>query len=142
MKKLLIPIGCLLLFFVSCKKDKDEVKNTSRSELIIGTWTAVAYGTDVNGDNILQESEKEVIGEGTSLVQTYNANGTGQIVAKGPETPAKITPTTWKFISNDQILEVDEGSKITKARILNLTSNEVSGYDESINPHVIMVFKK
>ena len=142
MKKLLIPIGCLFLFFVSCKKDKDEVKDPSRSELIIGTWTAVAYGIDVNGDNILQESEKEPIGEGVSLVQTYNADGTGKIVTKGPGDPAKTTPTTWKFINNDQILEVDEGSTITKARILTLTSNEVSGYDEAITPHLIMVFRK
>lgn len=142
MKKLLIPFGCLFLFFVSCKKDKDEVKNSSRSELIVGTWTAVAYGTDVNGDNILQESEKDPITEGVSLVQTYNADGTGEIVTKGPGSPAKITPTTWKFINNDKILEVDEGSKITKAKILTLTSNEVSGYDESITPHLIIIFKK
>lgn len=72
MKKLMIPFGFLLLFFVACKKDKDE-KNTTRSELIVGTWTAVAFGTDANGDNILQESEREPIGEGVSLVQTYNA---------------------------------------------------------------------
>lgn len=142
MKKLLIPFGFLLLFFVSCKKDKEEVNDTPRSELIIGTWTAVAYGTDVNGDGILQESEKETIGEGVSMMQTYNADGTGKIVTKGPGDPAKTTPTTWKFINNDQILEVDEGSKITKAKILSLTLNEVSGYDESITPHVIMIFKK
>lgn len=142
MKKLMIPIACLFLFFVSCKKDKDDAMDTSRSELIVGTWTAVAYGTDKNGDNILQESEKEPITEGVSLLQTYNADGTGKIVTKGPGTPANTTSTTWRFINNDQILEVDEGSKITKARILTLTSNEVSGYDESITPHVIMIFKK
>lgn len=127
---------------VSCKKDKDEVNDPSRSELIAGTWTAVAYGINVNGDNILQESEKQPSGQGVSLVQTYNANGTGKIVTKDPGEPANTTETTWKFINNDQILEVDEGSKITKARILALTANEVSVYDEAITPHVIMVFKK
>lgn len=141
MKKLMIPFGFLLLFFVACKKDKDE-KNTTRSELIVGTWTAVAFGTDANGDNILQESEREPIGEGVSLVQTYNANGTGQIVTKGSGEPAKTTQTTWKFVDNDKVLEVDEGSKITRARILTLTSGEVSGYDESVNPHVIIIFRK
>ena len=142
MKKLIIPFGCFLLFFASCKKEKDEVKDTSRSELIIGTWTAVAFGTDKNGDNVLQESEKEPITEGVSLLQTYNADGTGNIVTKGPGEPAKTTSTTWKLVNDNNILEVNEGTKTTSAKILTLTSNELSGYDELVNPHVIIILKK
>ncbi len=91
---------------------------------------------------IFSTNQKKPIGEGTSLLQIYPADGTGEIVANEPETPAKVTPTIWKFINNDQILEIDEGSKIMKARILSLTSKEVSGYDELVTPHVIMILKK
>ena len=87
-----------IVIFCLMEKDKDKVKDNSRSELIIGSWTAVAFGTDKNGDNILQESEKEPITEGISLVQTYNADGTGKIVTKGPGDPAKTTSTTWNLL--------------------------------------------
>lgn len=80
------------------------MKDSSGSELIVGTWTAVSYGTDVNGDNILQESEKVSISEGTSLMQTYHADGTGKIVIKGADTPAKTTETAWKLINKIRYL--------------------------------------
>lgn len=140
MKRLFFAIPLCFLIFTSCKKDKDTT--TSRSELIIGTWTAVAAGADVNGDNILQDSEKDPVPEGTSLIQTYNADGTGKITVKVAGVEAKETMTTWKFINNDQTLQVDEGSKITNARVLSLSANEVSGYDEATDPHYIIIFKK
>lgn len=140
MKKLLFAIPLCFLFFISCKKDKDTT--TSRSELIVGTWTAVAAGPDVNGDNVLQDSEKIPVSEGTSLVQSYNADGTGKIVVSAAGVESKETQITWKFINNEQTLQVDEGSKITNARILSLTSNQVVGYDEATDPHFIIIFKK
>lgn len=140
MKKLLFLLPFLFLFFISCKKAKDSSK--SRSELIVGNWTAVAFGVDANNDNVLQESEKTPIPAGSSLVETFNANGTGTVTATASGNPPTVTKITWAFVNNDVTLRVNDGSTSTDATIITLTSSELSGFDPSSSPHTIFVFKK
>lgn len=140
MKKLIFFLPIVLLFFISCKKEKDSSK--SRNELVVGTWTAVALGEDANNDNVLQESEKTPIPAGSSLVETFNANGTGTVTATASGNPPSVTNITWSLVNNDKTLRVNEGTTTTDATIITLTSTELSGYDPSGSPHYIFIFKK
>ena len=140
MKKLIFLLPILLIFFVSCKKEK--AKDKTLSELLVGTWTAVAYGVDANNDFILQQSEKTPIPAGSSLVETFNANGTGTITATAAGSPPSVTNITWSAKDNSTTLTINDGSKTTLVTILTLTANELSGYDASMNPKTIFVFNK
>ena len=140
MKKLIFFLPLVLIFFVSCKKEK--AKDKSLSELLVGTWTAVAYGVDANNDFILQESEKTPIPAGSSLVETFNANGTGTITATTAGNQPSVAFITWSAQNNSTTLTINDGSKTTLVTLLKITDHELSGYDASMNPKTIFVFNK
>ena len=140
MKKLIFFLPLVLLFFVSCKKDK--AKDKTVSELLVGTWTAVAFGVDTNNDFILQDSEKSPIPPGTSLVETFNTNGTGTITATTPGNPPSVTSITWSAQNNSTTLTINDGTNITLVTLLKINEHELSGFDASMNPHQIFVFNK
>lgn len=141
MKNLLMLLSLFTICFISCKKDPINTP-PSPNDLIVGTWTATAFGVDANNDDMLQESEKQPIPTGSSLVETFNSNGSGVVtttVAGG--SPNSVT-IKWSIINNGGTLRVINGTDTTDATLITLTSKELSGYDSKVSPHYIFVFNK
>ncbi|MBS1738290.1 MAG: hypothetical protein JSS98_17040 [Bacteroidetes bacterium] len=138
MKKLIFFLPLVLLFFVTCKKDK--AKDKTVSEFLVGNWTVVAFGEDSNNDFILQDSEKSPIPAASSLVETFNADGTGTITATAAGNPP--SPIIWSAQNNSTTLTINDGTNTTLVTLLKINELELSGYDASMNPHQIFILNK
>jgi lipocalin-like protein len=143
-------IATLLLLtaasLTACKKDKDEEKEKSRTDLLTQkAWLYVDYGKDDNKDGVLSKDESSV--EACEVDDSFIFNADGTLIEHdnttrcGSSEPESHT-ITWAFQNNETELVISTG-RIIKIKTLNETTFECTseeiGYPDQ--PKIITIFK-
>lgn len=138
MKKYLVKCisGLILgsaLLVASCSKDDDP--ELSRKEMLVGTWSMVQIAHDNNGNGIADASEIQTNPPGSTDInmETFNANGTGNVRLKNATSDTTIA-ITWAITGGDAYLEVTvPGAPTVNYKILKLTTADLE-LENSANP--------
>lgn len=106
---LILSLFATLLFFTSCKKNKDDddqnVPKTKTELLASGTWKfnkAMVGTIDITNSPALKACQKDNI-------LTFQANGNGTIDEGGSKCNTgdnQINPFTWNFTTSEAVLHV------------------------------------
>jgi len=132
MKKILrtlMPVIVIAIVFSACKKD------TSRKDLIVGTWTQTALIMDTNGNGNPDDSVYTVQ-TGQSNIVTLKSNGTGTEVTTQGGTSSTLN-FTWSLTNNDNtitIVETGTMSTTVSVAIIELTSSKLTVENKTTTP--------
>jgi hypothetical protein len=101
----------LVVLFASCKKDDSPPpRSKTPGELLTQLpWKLVAYGFDLNGNNIIDGNENVIIDCLKDNTYVFNASGTGSIsdnsISCGQD---PSTDFNWMFLNNNSKLEISQ----------------------------------
>ena len=143
-------IATLLLLttasLTACKKDKDEEKEKSRTDLLTQkAWLYVDYGKDDNKDGILSKDESSV--EQCEVDDSFIFNTDGTLVEHdnttqcGTSEPESKT-MKWSFQNNETEIVLSTG-RLLKIKTLNETTLEVTSEEIGFpdEPKIITILK-
>ena len=135
------PVFGLLLFptlFVACKKETTP----PRTEVIVGSWTLKAEGSDKDGDGQLQNNEIDTPAAGSQIFEVYRADGSGDYIVRLRGQQDNKSPFTWFFSNGDKELKTVRGTDTGSRTIIKLEGTRMERYDPLQNPRFLEILEK
>lgn len=111
------PLNLLIALLISvtifsCKDKSKEVtpeEEPTANALILGSWNWLFWASDENGNQTLDDNEKELLdpiedGIGTLI---FYSNGVGKTILEEPGSPTEENQFTWSLINNNTLRIID-----------------------------------
>ncbi len=112
----------------ACKKESNTPSGPlTKTDLLIGKWTAKASGTDLNNNDSLEVSEYESMPAGLIVYQTFTADKRAFIDVTSYGKTVLTDNFMWELTDNDQkLLRISDGDTLVHF-IKSFTPNQITG---------------